>query len=247
MIIINADDWGRCRLETDAALHFFLARRITSVSGMVYMADSVRAAELARNAGMDVGLHLNLTQRFDQNGVPAGLVSDHNRIASFLSRNRYAQTLYHPALRRSFRSVYEAQATEFERLYGDPPSRIDGHRHMHLASNMVIDGIIPRGQCVRRSFSFWPGEKSVVNRAYRWLVDWRLSSRYRTTDYFFALSQHVQPDRLWRLSRLARGATVELMTHPADPAEYALLASDQFVAFLEELEAGTFSRMYVNQ
>jgi predicted glycoside hydrolase/deacetylase ChbG (UPF0249 family) len=205
------------------------------------MDDSARAAELARNAGMDVGLHVNLTQRFDQEGTPAGLVSDHDRIARFLSRNRYAQLLYHPALRRSFRSVYEAQAAEFERLYGHPPSHIDGHRHMHLSSNMLLDGIIPKGQRVRRSFSFWPGEKSTLNRAYRRLVDWRLSSRYRTMDYFFVLSQYLQPDRLRRLSRLARNARIELMTHPVAPAEHAVLASEQFVAFLDELEVGTFA------
>jgi chitin disaccharide deacetylase len=240
VIIVNADDWGRCRAETAAALHFFAARRITTVSGMVYMADSDRAAELARSAGMDVGLHLNLTQPFEQAGVPPGLVSDHEKVATFLSRNRYSQLLYHPALRQRFKSVYEAQAEEFERLYGSRPRRTDGHRHMHLASNMLLDGIIPEGQFVRRSFSFEKGEKSAVNRAYRRLVDWRVSSRYRTTDYFFALSQHLKLDRLRRLTGLAPDARIELMTHPVDPAEHAVLSSEQFATFLADSGVGTF-------
>jgi chitin disaccharide deacetylase len=241
MLIVNADDWGRSREETDVTLPFCLAKRITSVSAMVYMRDSARAAELALRAGLDVGLHVNLTQRFDQDHVPAGLLADHHKVATFLSRNRYAQLLYHPALRRHFRNVYEAQAAEFERLYAIRPSHIDGHRHMHLSSNMLVDGIIPRGQRVRRSFSFWPGEKSAFNRAYRRLVDWRVSGRYRTTDYFFVLSQYSQPERLRCLSMLARGATIELMTHPAVPAEHAFLASEHFGAFLDELELGTFA------
>jgi predicted glycoside hydrolase/deacetylase ChbG (UPF0249 family) len=241
MIIINADDWGRCRAETDAAHHFVLAGRITAVSAMVYMDDSARAADIARNAGLDVGLHVNLTQPFDQKGVPGGLVSDHEQISRFLSRSRYAQVVYHPALRRHFQSVYEAQAAEFERVYGSPPSHIDGHRHMHLASNMLWDGIIPKGQRVRRSFSFSPRQKGAVNRAYRSLVDWRLSSRYQMTDYFFVLSQNLQSDCLRRLSRLARSAVVEVMTHPIAPDERAVLASDEFRDFLEGLEVGTFA------
>jgi len=236
MIIINADDWGRSAGETNAALECFSAGRITSVSAMVFMDDSVRAAGLGRDTGIDVGLHLNLNERFSGKGVPHQLAAEHERIVGFLRRSRYAQLVYHPALRQSFRRVYEAQAAEFERLYGRPPSHVDGHQHMHLCSNLLLDGVIPKGQRVRRSFSFWPGEKSALNRAYRRFVDWRLSRRYRITDYFFALSQYLQEDRLSRVSILAREATVELMTHPGVKEEHAFLMSAEFAAFLRDLE-----------
>jgi predicted glycoside hydrolase/deacetylase ChbG (UPF0249 family) len=55
MIIVNADDWGRSPLETDAALACYRDERITSVSAMVFMEDSVRASELAKEAGIDPG------------------------------------------------------------------------------------------------------------------------------------------------------------------------------------------------
>ena len=64
MLIINADDFGRSVAETDAALRCYIAGRITSVSAMVFMADSERAAELAKENELDVGLHLNFTERF---------------------------------------------------------------------------------------------------------------------------------------------------------------------------------------
>jgi predicted glycoside hydrolase/deacetylase ChbG (UPF0249 family) len=48
VLIINADDWGRSPAETDAALDCFSNGRITSVTAMVFMADSKRAADLAK-------------------------------------------------------------------------------------------------------------------------------------------------------------------------------------------------------
>ena len=62
MIIINADDWGRSERETDAALSTYKRGRITSASAMVFMRDSGRAADLAKDAGIDVGLHFNLSE-----------------------------------------------------------------------------------------------------------------------------------------------------------------------------------------
>ena len=44
MLTVNADDWGRSRAETDAALQCHGKKRITSVSAMVFMEDSERAA-----------------------------------------------------------------------------------------------------------------------------------------------------------------------------------------------------------
>lgn len=241
VIIINADDWGRSRAETDAAMDCFKAGRITSTSAMVFMNDSTRAAGMALDIGIDVGLHLNFSERFNGKGVPPQFASEHEPIVRFLSRSRYAQVVYHPGLKKRFLSVYKAQAEEFERLYGRPPSHVDGHHHMHLCTNMLLDGIIPKEQCVRRSFSFWPGEKGILNRAYRCCVDRWLSRRYRTAHYFLALSRHMQPDGLRRVSHLAREASVELMTHPVYPAEQDFLASDQFASFLQELKVGTYA------
>jgi predicted glycoside hydrolase/deacetylase ChbG (UPF0249 family) len=228
MLIVNADDLGRSKAATDDTLACYARNRITSTSAMVYMEDSERAAKLALESGIDVGLHINLSERFTGQSVPDELRNFQGRVCSFLRTNKYAHLLYNPFLRAQFREVFQAQHREFVRLYGREPSHLDGHQHMHLASNMLIEGIIPPGTKVRRSFSFWPGEKSLINRLYRAGVDRWLGRRHRLTDFFFALSQHSNFTRLERIIELAEHASVELMTHPQVRQEYDLLMSDKY-------------------
>lgn len=210
---------------------------------MVFMEDSARAARIANERSIDIGLHLNLIQRFSGE-VPSGpLAERHDRIVRFLGAHKYAFLIYHPMLRNDFRYVYQAQLGEFVRLYGRPPSHIDGHHHQHLCTNMLLDGIIPEGEKVRRSFHFWPGEKGMVNRIYRRGVDRLLARRYRLADYFFALSQCVRRERLTRVMDVARAASVEIMTHPANADEYDFLMSDAFLSSLEVPEMGTYSSL----
>ncbi len=167
MLIINADDWGRSLAETDAAFRCYKAGRITSVSAMVFMADSERAAELAQESELDVGLHLNFSERFTGKNNSGRLGECQSRLVRYLRRNKYSQLFYNSFLRNAFSYSYHAQAEEFARLFGKPPSHIDGHHHMHLCANMLLSNLIPAGMKIRRNFSFWPGEKSRFNRAYR--------------------------------------------------------------------------------
>jgi predicted glycoside hydrolase/deacetylase ChbG (UPF0249 family) len=236
MIIVNADDWGRSLRETDAALACHREGRITSVSAMVFMKDSERAADLARENRVTAGLHLNLNQPYEVKVLSSAATNAHNRIVRFMARTKYAVLVYHPFLRRHFRAVYQAQQEEFVRLFGQPPTHIDGHQHRHLCANMLIDEIIPVGQRVRRNCTFWPGEKSSLNRAYRRLVDRRLGRKYRLTDYLFNLAQHLGGGQLARIFDLAKTATVELETHPCKEAEYACLMSDDYAAKLGTVE-----------
>lgn len=241
MIIINADDWGRSERETDAALSTYKRGRITSASAMVFMRDSGRAADLAKDAGIDVGLHFNLSEHFSGE-VPAGRLREyHERVVHFLTRYKYSFLIYNPALRREFRYLYQAQIEEFFRLYGRLPSHIDGHQHKHLCANILLDSVIPEGQKVRRNFFFWPEEKSRMNRAYRHFSDSLLTRRYGSTDFFFALSQCLRNDRLTRVVELAKTRTVELMAHPANPTEHARLMGDDYLVYLAGLEKGTYS------
>jgi predicted glycoside hydrolase/deacetylase ChbG (UPF0249 family) len=243
MLIVNADDFGRSEIETDRAVGCYRAGRITSATTMVFMKDSCRSAELGRDCGMDLGLHLNLSQSFTGD-VKAKLLREyHDRVVRFLTSTKYSLLLYNPALRRQFRYVYEAQLDEFVRLYGRHPSHIDGHQHKHLCTNMMVDQIIPAKERVRRSFSFLPGEKSAFNRAYRDLIDRSLTRRYRTTDFFFSLQQCLQHNRLGRVFDLASVANVEVMTHPADAREHAYLMSDAYVLALRQVRAASYTSL----
>ena len=215
--------------------------KISSVSAMVYMEDSVRAADLAKSLGLNVGLHLNLSQKFTGQGVSDRLFEYQERVTRFLSRNKFALLFYNPFLRKQFRYTFQEQLKEFLCLYGEEPSHLNGHHHLHLCSNMLMDRIIGKGEKVRRSFSFQPGEKNMVNRTYRQLVDRHLSANFRVTDYFFDLTGQYKKDRLKRVSQLAKVASVELMTHPAVPEELAILSGKDYLDAIKNLEMGTYA------
>jgi chitin disaccharide deacetylase len=228
MLTINADDLGRSAHATDRIMECHAGNRISAASAMVFMEDSGRAAALAIASGLDVGLHINFTESFTGPDVPPSLRVNHERIRGFLRASKYALILYNPFLRSAFRELFAAQVNEFARLYGRTPSRFDGHQHMHLCTNMILDRLLPAGTRVRRSFSFNAGEKGFLNRYYRTLIDRRLAARHRIGDFFFILVHHLPLSRLQRVVELARTNDVELMTHPAVPIEWEALWSDEF-------------------
>ena len=240
MLIINADDWGRSAAETDAALRCYKAGRITSVSAMVFMEDSERAAELALEHNLDVGLHLNFSEQFTDKSCHTRLHEYQARLVRFLKGNKYAQLLYNPFLRGAFAYSCRAQFDEFLRLFGKSPSHIDGHHHLHLCANVVFSKLIPPRAKLRRNFSFWPGEKSSLNRAYRAAVDWWLGRRYRLADYFFDLTQCIEEKKCDRATELAKLTNVELMAHPVVRTESDYLMGDQFETILEQVQIGSY-------
>jgi len=225
LLIVNADDWGRDRLTTDRILDCCLLDAVSSVSAMVFMEDSQRAAAIARERGVDAGLHLNFTTPYSGKGVSPGLADRQQQIARHLARHRLAQVVFHPGLVRSFEYVVAAQWDEFHRLYGAAPHRIDGHHHMHLCANVLIQKLLPLGTMVRRNFSFDRGEKSLGNQLYRSLVDRSLARRHRLTDYFFSLPPLEPESRLQRIFALASQFTVEVETHPVNPEEHRYLST----------------------
>jgi hypothetical protein len=226
IVIINADDWGRDHETTERTLECIQGGSISSVSAMVFMADSERAAALARENGIDAGLHLNFTTPFSASARFPRLLEYQRRIAQFLLSHRLAQVVFHPGLVRSFEYVVAAQRDEFIRLYGREPPRYDGHHHMHLCANVLLGGLLPSGTIVRRNFSFQPRERSFGNRLYRHIVDSILARRHRLTDYFFSLPPLGPPGRLEGIFSLAHRSVVELETHPVNPVEYRFLTED---------------------
>lgn len=243
MLIVNADDLGRNRVSTDRTLACHAKRRVSSASAMVFMEDSERAAELAIAAGIDVGLHINFTEPFTQRSIPDALRKSQERLCSFLRSSKYALLIYNPAMRPVFRNVFDAQREEFVRIYKREPSHLDGHQHMHLATNMLVDEILPKGTKVRRSFWFAPGEKNFINRLYRSAVDRQLARRHRLADYFLALPHKRSPDARDRVFGLARKFNVEFMTHPERPDELEFLMGDEFGRLLSQLHVAGYDAL----
>jgi hypothetical protein len=171
LLIVNADDLGLGRAETDAILECFERGAITSATALVWMPDSVRAARLARDAGVPVGLHLNLIEPFAAPDVPAGIAATQRRVVRRLSSRRAGTQLYHPTWARDFEQCIADQLARFEELYGRAPTHVDGHQHMHLAFNALLARALrPVGKC-RRPVNRTALESPPRKRAARALVD----------------------------------------------------------------------------
>ncbi len=227
VVIVNADDWGRDCATTDRTLSCFRAGAVSSVSAMVFMADSDRAAETARFHSMDAGLHLNFTTTYSVRHCPPQLKEHQQEIARTLSAHRFAAALYHPRLTASFEYVAKAQLEEYERLYGAAAARLDGHHHMHLCANVLCQELLPHGSIVRRNLTFERGEKFYLNRLYRRTQDRRLARRHRVADYFFDLHPIEPRARLRRIFELGRRFNVEIETHPIRDEEYRFLMNGE--------------------
>lgn len=224
-IIINADDWGRDSATTDRTLDCFLRGTISSVSAMVFMCDSERAADLAQQHDIDAGLHLNFTLPYSGARCPARLIQHQEKISRALNAHRFAPVLYHLGLADSFEYVVKAEMEEYERLYDSVARRVDGHHHMHLCANMLSQYLLPWGIIVRRNLTFGPGEKGYFNRLYRRRQDQRLARRHKLADLFFDLQPLEPRDRLKRIFGMADRFDIEIETHPIRDDEYKFLTS----------------------
>jgi chitin disaccharide deacetylase len=226
-LIVNADDWGRDIETTDRIFECVTIGTVSSTSAMVLMLDSERAADLARERGIDCGLHLNFTMPFSAPDCPSRLREHQRRLIHYLRRHRLAPTLYHPGLASSFKYVAAAQMEEFERIFGSKPRRLDGHHHMHLCANVLFGKLLPAATIVRRNFSFRPSEKSRINRLYRGAIDRVLAKRHQLTDHFFSLPPLEPQSRIDEIFSIARRSIVEVETHPVNLEEYKFLTSGE--------------------
>src|SRR5436853_36393 len=154
LLIVNADDLGYDAPTTDAILESFRRGAITSATAMMHMADSERAARLARESGIPAGLHLNLIEPFTGAAVPPRVREDQERLCGHFASKHRLRWLYDPRIRGLLRRTIEDQLNEFERLYGGLPTHFDGHRHMHLSLNVVLGRTPLSPLPARRSFSY---------------------------------------------------------------------------------------------
>lgn len=244
MLIITADDYGKTRRATDSILECFSSERITSASVMVFMEDSERAASLALKAGLEVGLHLNFTQPFSASNIPPKLHKHQNRLVSYLTKHKLFQVIYNPLLANSFSFVFQAQQKEFICLYGKTPEYYNGHHHMHLCANMLASKMIPNGARVRSTFTFDPGEKNPFNLLYRRILNFWISRRFLSTNFFFSIAPVQNQQRLRNIIDLATKETVEIEVHPENVEEIEFLLSDQCQHLLDSVRSGNFQQLH---
>jgi predicted glycoside hydrolase/deacetylase ChbG (UPF0249 family) len=207
---------------------------------MVFMSDSCRAAALAKDVGLETGLHLNFSLPFDGPTPSPRLLEFQRPIVAYLRRGKWPQVVYNPFLKQNFEYVYKAQFDEYCHLYNKTPDKIDGHNHMHLCMNMMVTRLCPVGQRMRRTFSFRPGEKPLINRLYRKWLDRRLLRYYSCADFFFSIEPIQDHTRLGNILSLAGSFDVELMVHPAYKDHYGFLMSPIYRTLISSVPLGTY-------
>jgi hypothetical protein len=242
-LIINADDLGYDATTTDAILESFRQGAITSATAMVHMADSERAARLARESGLPAGLHLNLIEPFTGAAVPPRVREDQEWLCGHFASKHRLRWLYDPRIRGLLQRTIEDQLNEFERLYGEPPTHFDGHRHMHLSLNVVLGRTPLSSLPARRSFSYEPGDKSLANRAWREGVSFAIRSRFGGTRWFFSI-RDLAPELGGKgldmaLERSGESA-VEVMVHPGWEDERRLLEDPAWVERISRYRLGSY-------
>lgn len=251
LLVVNADDWGGSEATTDAILRTFDAGRITSASGMVFMPDSERAAEIATRRGLPVGLHLNLTEPFGDPHTPTAVRDRQLRAVEHLAGSggdghpgtaRLRKWIYDPTIRADVDRAIADQLERFEALYGRPPTHFDGHNYVDACPNVFLSRAIPAGSVIRNSLDCYPLVRSAMGRL-KGLRQRLRTRRLRSTGYLLHIAQlrlegEEGPDP--RL-RLARSTSVEVMGHPDDEAELAALMSPTWERVLGEYELGSFA------
>jgi predicted glycoside hydrolase/deacetylase ChbG (UPF0249 family) len=244
LLIVNADDWGSDVATTDAIGECFEAGAVTSISAMVFMADSERAAGLAVERALPVGLHINLTEGFSAEALDGAVRSRQARLVRYFAGPKWRMWGFSPRLFAQIESAIADQLTEFRRLYGREPSHFDGHHHVHQSLSVLFARTLPRGAKMRPSFTFRSGEKSVANRAVRGLLNRTMLARFATPRYFFAIEDiHPQLGGAGLEERLARagGSTVEVMTHPGDEQERSILLSPAWRELIATRRVGGYA------
>jgi predicted glycoside hydrolase/deacetylase ChbG (UPF0249 family) len=258
LLIVNADDFGGKPLATDRILECFAAGRITSTSAMVYMKDSLRAAELAQagrltiaseqtkagNAGaLSIGLHLNLTQAFEDPETPATVRERQARAVAYFAGVRLRRFTYNPRMSALVGACVADQLRRFLELFGRHPTHIDGHNHAHLSPTALLS--LPAGMAVRTSETHLRDGISLgspIRRARHKAI----AHRHRTTDYFFAIDRLGRsPDEadIKQLLGFADRSSVEIMTHPDRDSDFHLLMSDAWAHGLEQHALGSFREL----
>ncbi len=242
LLIVNADDWGMDAATTDAIAACFDHGRITSASAMVYMEDSDRAARLARERSLPVGLHLNLARPFTDAAAPAPVRERQRRLARYLGRARWRRWVPSPLLRAEVARCVEDQRERFAALYGAPPTHLDGEQHMHTWPTALA--ALPRGARIRPTFTFVARERPAWNRLARAGFNAALRRRFVTPRYFFSIRE-LHPalggEALEERLDLAAGGAVEVMVHPGWEDERALLLADRWARLLEGRPLGSYA------
>jgi len=238
MLIINADDLGMNKLSTNRIIACYDKRLITSTTAMVFMLDTLRAAELASSRNIGVGLHLNFTTPFTCPPRNSNLEDLHRKLIKMFVSYRYCRYLYNPALHDNIYYCFQAQYDEFLQVFGKQPSHIDGHHHIHLATNILFGSVLPPGIKIRKNRD--PDQHpNPVGSFLRNRVTQYIKRKFVTTDLFYPIFP-LSDARVAQKILKARFMNVELMVHPGEEYEFSYMNTDHYVRLVNIVSTGSY-------
>lgn len=118
-IVMCADDYGMNPGVNNGILGLAQQSRLSATSLLVDAPNVKDNIPELINSGLQLGLHLNLTESFGQHGVCLPLKK--------IIRDAYLRRLSLQALRETIRHQLE----QFELITGFSPDYVDGHQHVH--------------------------------------------------------------------------------------------------------------------
>jgi chitin disaccharide deacetylase len=248
LLIVNADDWGGFREGTDAIEACFAVGAISSSTAMVHMADSRRGAEIAIECGRSIGLHLNLTQPFDAPDVPDAARERQRRLCAHftsLRLRRWAPSP-DPRVHTLVADGIRDQRERFVELYGDEPTHLDSHHHVHVCPDVFMSSALERGLRVRQTISPLPAERSDPRTLVRRAKHRLLARRFTTTAWFWTARELSPADGaipIASAAALAGEHPVEIMVHPSFEDELRTLTSEAWLRALISAPLGPYSAL----
>jgi hypothetical protein len=234
MLIVNADDFGAARSATDPVLAAHEEGLLSSASLMVWMADSHRAARLAGERGLSLGLHLNLTLPFTAREVSGPARALQAGLTRAFDRGRLVADPS-PELEQQLREAVSAQLGEFRALHGEP-AHINGHHHVHLQASVLA--CLPPAVPLRPP----PRHPAELNRRSPRGERQRLR-RFTSPDACIGFRQlHPAFSGASGLGvlELARRQALEVVVHPQQADERAALHGAQWRAAIAPLRLGSY-------
>jgi predicted glycoside hydrolase/deacetylase ChbG (UPF0249 family) len=242
LLIVNADDWGLRAEITDAISACYAQRRITSATAMVHMEDSRRAAELAAEQRLPLGLHLNLTYPYTGAEVPKPVRERQRRLAAYFAPS-WTRWAFDPRARGLVADCVRDQREAFAAVYGAAPDHVDGHQHIQACPTVACSPALAGVGRVRPAHTYEPGERSLPARAARRVQTALLRRRFATPEVFVDI-EDVHPalggTGLERLEA-ARLASLEVMVHPQRQEQRDALLGEDWGRALEGHRLGTYA------
>ncbi len=245
LLIVNADDFGWNRDATDRTVECFAAGQITSTTALVNMEDSERAAELGREHGFPIGLHLNLTDPFTGAAVDRGERERQAAACRIFGDGglRLRSWTYDPRIAGLVEGAIRDQVERFRALFGQEPTHVDGHNHVQVCPNVVRARAL-RGFKLRNALWAWPSDRGAMARA-RAARRGLSARRFLSPRYFFDIAQlHRLPaaEAAAKLDR-ARGSSVEVMCHPGFGHELEALRAPSWAQTIAALPRGSYREL----